>query len=143
VADHRQLCDADDPATVAQRIPTHQPIAQRVGPLPQELIYTMGLDNPIHIAFLLILLLLVFGAKRLPEMGRSLGGGMRGFKESLTGDTVQSTLTAQQPAPAPTVAATQAAAPLATPVATPVAAPAAAPAEPVLASVGEPATPAA
>ena len=33
----------------------------------------MGLDNPIHIAFLLIVLLLVFGAKRLPEMGKSLG----------------------------------------------------------------------
>ncbi len=47
----------------------------------------MGLDNPIHIAFLLILLLLVFGAKRLPEMGRSLGSGMRGFKESLGGET--------------------------------------------------------
>ncbi|HEV2974810.1 MAG TPA: twin-arginine translocase TatA/TatE family subunit [Solirubrobacteraceae bacterium] len=45
----------------------------------------MGLDNPLHIAFLLILLLLVFGAKRLPEMGRSLGSGMRGFKESLSG----------------------------------------------------------
>src|SRR6204780_3939696 len=46
----------------------------------------MGLDNPIHIAFLLILLLLVFGAKRLPEMGKSMGEGMRGFKESLTGE---------------------------------------------------------
>jgi sec-independent protein translocase protein TatA len=46
----------------------------------------MGFDNPIHIAFLLILLLLVFGAKRLPEMGRSLGSGMRGFKESLSGE---------------------------------------------------------
>jgi sec-independent protein translocase protein TatA len=45
----------------------------------------MGLDNPIHIAFLLILLLLVFGAKRLPEMGRSLGDGMRGFKDALGG----------------------------------------------------------
>ncbi len=33
----------------------------------------MGLDNPIHLAFLLMILLLVFGAKRLPEMGRSLG----------------------------------------------------------------------
>lgn len=49
----------------------------------------MGLDNPIHIAFLLILLLLVFGAKRLPEMGRSLGHGLRGFKESLSPDTPQ------------------------------------------------------
>lgn len=46
----------------------------------------MGLDNPIHLAFLLILLLLVFGAKRLPEMGRSLGSGMRGFRDSLSGD---------------------------------------------------------
>lgn len=45
----------------------------------------MGLDNPIHLAFLLILLLLVFGAKRLPEMGQSLGSGMRGFKEALSG----------------------------------------------------------
>jgi sec-independent protein translocase protein TatA len=46
----------------------------------------MGLDNPIHIAFLLMLLLLVFGAKRLPEMGRSLGAGLRGFKESISGE---------------------------------------------------------
>jgi sec-independent protein translocase protein TatA len=46
----------------------------------------MGLDNPIHIAFLLILLLLVFGAKRLPEMGRSLGDGMRGFKDAISGE---------------------------------------------------------
>ena len=33
----------------------------------------MGLDNPLHIAFLVVILLLVFGAKRLPEIGRSLG----------------------------------------------------------------------
>jgi sec-independent protein translocase protein TatA len=55
----------------------------------------MGLDNPIHIAFLLILLLLVFGAKRLPELGRSLGSGMRGFKDSLSGEG-QAALDAQQ-----------------------------------------------
>ena len=46
----------------------------------------MGLDNPLHIAFLLVILLLVFGAKRLPEMGRSLGHGLRGFKESINGE---------------------------------------------------------
>ena len=34
---------------------------------------------------ILIILLLVFGPKRLPEMGRSLGRGMREFKDSLTG----------------------------------------------------------
>ncbi|HTX46605.1 MAG TPA: twin-arginine translocase TatA/TatE family subunit [Solirubrobacteraceae bacterium] len=45
----------------------------------------MGLENPLHIAFVLILALLVFGAKRLPEMGRSLGDGMRGFRDALAG----------------------------------------------------------
>ena len=55
----------------------------------------MGLDNPIHIAFLLILLLLVFGAKRLPELGKSLGEGLRGFKQSVTGDTPAAQLKAE------------------------------------------------
>ena len=49
----------------------------------------MGFDNPTHIAVLLIVLLLIFGAKRLPELGRSLGSGMRGFKESLGGAVSQ------------------------------------------------------
>jgi sec-independent protein translocase protein TatA len=49
----------------------------------------LGLDNPVHLLFLLGLLLLVFGAKRLPEIGRSLGSGLRGFKESLSADPVQ------------------------------------------------------
>lgn len=47
----------------------------------------MGLDNPLHIAFLLVILLLVFGAKRLPEMGRSLGAGLRGFKDTISGES--------------------------------------------------------
>ena len=34
---------------------------------------------------ILLVLLLVFGPKRLPEMGRSLGRGMREFKDSITG----------------------------------------------------------
>jgi sec-independent protein translocase protein TatA len=76
----------------------------------------MGLDNPIHIAFLAVILLLVFGAKRLPEMGKSLGSGMRGFKESLGGEQTPATLTAQsqeQATPAPAVAVNV---PVATPV---------------------------
>ncbi len=46
----------------------------------------MGLENPVHLALLLMILLLVFGAKRLPEMGRSLGSGLRGFKEAISGE---------------------------------------------------------
>jgi sec-independent protein translocase protein TatA len=62
----------------------------------------MGLSNPIHIAFVLVMLLLVFGAKRLPEMGRSLGSGMRGFKESITGEGEQpEQMTVEAPVAAP------------------------------------------
>ncbi len=60
----------------------------------------VGLDNPIHIAFLLVILLLVFGAKRLPEMGRSLGAGLRGFRESISGEApVRSHITAETESP--------------------------------------------
>ena len=38
-----------------------------------------------ELLILLLVVLLVFGPKRLPEMGRSLGRGMREFKESITG----------------------------------------------------------
>jgi sec-independent protein translocase protein TatA len=62
----------------------------------------MGLDNPLHIAFLVVILLLVFGARRLPEIGRSLGSGMREFKDSITGEAkpAQPTLTQATPPPA-------------------------------------------
>lgn len=46
----------------------------------------MGLDNPLHLALLVVIVLLVFGAKRVPEIGRSLGSGMREFKQSISGD---------------------------------------------------------
>jgi sec-independent protein translocase protein TatA len=39
-----------------------------------------------EILIILLVLLLLFGAKRLPEMGRSLGKGMREFKEAVTGN---------------------------------------------------------
>jgi TatA/E family protein of Tat protein translocase len=38
-----------------------------------------------ELMILLLVLLLIFGAKRLPEMGRSLGKGMREFKDSVSG----------------------------------------------------------
>jgi sec-independent protein translocase protein TatA len=42
-----------------------------------------GFLSPTHILLLLVVVLLLFGAKRLPEFGRSLGSGMREFKESI------------------------------------------------------------
>ena len=68
----------------------------------------MGLDNPVHIAILLVILLLVFGAKRLPEMGHSLGAGLRGFKESITGETPAPQNVEQLPVATPAPVATAA-----------------------------------
>ena len=39
-----------------------------------------------ELIILLVVILVVFGPKRLPEMGRSLGKGMREFKDSITGN---------------------------------------------------------
>jgi sec-independent protein translocase protein TatA len=49
-----------------------------------------GLENPLHLAILLLVVLMIFGAKRLPEVGRSLGTGIRGFRESVTGEQTHS-----------------------------------------------------
>jgi sec-independent protein translocase protein TatA len=52
---------------------------------------------------ILVVLLLLFGAKRLPEMGRSLGRGMREFKDAVTGkeEPEQAELTPPPASPPP------------------------------------------
>jgi sec-independent protein translocase protein TatA len=59
----------------------------------------MGIDlvTPTHLIFLALLALILFGPKRLPEIGRSLGTGIREFKGSVTnlGDTGSEPVQAQ------------------------------------------------
>ncbi len=45
------------------------------------------LFQPTHLLVIAILLLVLFGAKRLPELGKGLGEGLKGFKEGLKGVT--------------------------------------------------------
>jgi sec-independent protein translocase protein TatA len=54
-----------------------------------------------EIILLLLVALLLFGAKRLPEIGRSLGTGMREFKDSVTGNTPPEPPQTTQLPPAP------------------------------------------
>jgi sec-independent protein translocase protein TatA len=75
---------------------------------PTRGVNTVGIDNPVHIVFLLIVLLLVFGAKRLPEMGHSLGTGLRGFKEAIGGESTHTPLSATEQTQAPTPVAVHA-----------------------------------
>jgi sec-independent protein translocase protein TatA len=65
--------------------------------------------GPLELVVILVVVLLLFGAKRLPELGRSLGSGMREFKDSVTGkdddgsDTKRTELEAgEQPKPVQT-----------------------------------------
>ena len=41
--------------------------------------------GPLELAIVLVIALVIFGPKRLPDLGRSLGSGMREFKNSITG----------------------------------------------------------
>ncbi|TML22504.1 MAG: twin-arginine translocase TatA/TatE family subunit [Actinobacteria bacterium] len=61
-----------------------------------------GISLP-ELLILLVVLLLVFGAKRLPEMGKSLGKGMREFKDAVSGIDEPTTPTPSEPAELPPV----------------------------------------
>ena len=43
--------------------------------------------GPLEIAVVLIIVLIIFGPKRLPELGKSMGNGIREFKNSISGDS--------------------------------------------------------
>jgi sec-independent protein translocase protein TatA len=64
---------------------------------------------------LLLIVLLILGPKRLPSLGKSLGEGMRGFKDSITGDSKDDDdddeIQALNQAPEPKVAASETPAP--------------------------------
>jgi len=58
--------------------------------------------TPVHLLIVLVIVLLLFGAKRLPEMGRSIGSSAREFKKGISGDeSVQSTQTPVDPPATP------------------------------------------
>ncbi len=62
--------------------------------------------QPTHLIVLAIVAFLLFGAKRLPELGKGLGEGLRGFKEGIKGITdpappAQNTQQTTAPAPPP------------------------------------------
>jgi sec-independent protein translocase protein TatA len=61
-----------------------------------------------EIVIILVVLLLLFGAKRLPEMGRSLGRGMREFKEAVTTSEPESKELTPTPTPATQASTTEA-----------------------------------
>jgi sec-independent protein translocase protein TatA len=45
----------------------------------------MGIESPVHLLFVGVVALLVLGPKRLPEVARALGRGMREFRETVSG----------------------------------------------------------
>ena len=45
-----------------------------------------GLFQPLHLIVIFIIALVVFGPKKLPELGKGLGEAIRGFKKALDGD---------------------------------------------------------
>jgi sec-independent protein translocase protein TatA len=64
-----------------------------------------------EIIIILVVLLLLFGAKRLPEMGRSLGRGMREFKDAVTTSEPEPKEITPTPTPTPVTQASTTEAP--------------------------------
>ena len=63
--------------------------------------------GPWEIIILVVVLLLVFGSRRLPEIGRSVGKGMREFKQSVTGNDEDTQLEDGQKTPELTATAVE------------------------------------
>ncbi len=57
-------------------------------------------DSPMHLLIVAIVILVLFGGRKIPELMRGLGEGVRGFKEGMSGAQASST-----PSPAPPAAA--------------------------------------
>jgi len=53
--------------------------------------------QPWHIIVVLVVALLLFGGKKLPELGKGLGEGWRGFKDGLSGNSSDPTTPAPKP----------------------------------------------
>lgn len=68
-----------------------------------------GFIGPMELVILAIVALIVFGPKRLPEMGRQLGKGMRSFKDSVSGLSASLDEAPAAATPTPTAAAATAA----------------------------------
>jgi len=74
---------------------------------PRETVMFEGLFQPMHLVVVLAIALLVFGPKKLPELGRGLGESIRGFKDALNGGAEASQAQASTPkaeSPKPPVA---------------------------------------
>jgi sec-independent protein translocase protein TatA len=65
-------------------------------------------QTPWHIVLLLLIALLLFGGKRLPEIGKALGSGMREFKDAVTGNSHDEDPKPELPAAEPTATPTTA-----------------------------------
>jgi sec-independent protein translocase protein TatA len=61
----------------------------------------MELFAPQHLLLILLIILLVFGGKKIPELMRGLGEGVRSFKEGMSGNPTQTQPPAQPQAPQP------------------------------------------
>lgn len=46
----------------------------------------MGIENPLHLLFVAAVALIVLGPKRLPELARALGRGIREFRDAMSGE---------------------------------------------------------
>lgn len=57
--------------------------------------------GPMEIAIVLVIALVVFGPKRLPELGKSLGRGIQEFRGTISGDKAESAATPPAVEPAP------------------------------------------
>ncbi len=79
----------------------------------------MGIESPVHLAFIAAVALIVLGPKRLPELARALGKGVREFREAINLGSDGNQAPVEQAQPPPPTASVPSTAPAALPAAPP------------------------
>jgi len=74
-----------------------EPAIILAGPAAAEDKMFEGLFQPAHLIIILVIALFVFGPKRLPELGKSLGQGIRGFRDALQETQKQLAASTEEP----------------------------------------------
>ena len=66
-------------------------------PSKEDSMFLFGPVGPTELLLILLIVVIIFGARRLPELGRSLGEGIKNFRKSVSGKDKDNELSKPQP----------------------------------------------
>ena len=74
-------------------------VKQDLDPQEEALMFLLGPVGPMELLLIALIIIIIFGARRLPELGKSLGEGIKNFRKSISGKEKNSESPSDKPQP--------------------------------------------